>query len=258
MQTWVVANQKGGVAKTTTALSLAGLSAASGMRVLFIDLDPQASASHYLGVQDCADKHCSISLMMNEAGALPVGSRYEGLDIFVGSAGLATLERQAPAKGQGLMLRRAIAGWQGRYDRVIIDTPPSLGTLLINALACANQLIIPAQTEPLAVHGVRQLLRTLQMLESAGADPVPRLMVATLHDCRTRSARETLERMRAEFSGLLWDDLVPIDTRLCDASRRGEILPLEDQQIRAAGAYWRLFQTLTRTLPMPDSGSNFA
>lgn len=249
MQVWVIANQKGGVGKTTTALTLAGLSAQAGQRVLIADLDPQGSASHYLGLADAGDLHESAGLLMKEQGVTPVATSLPNVDLFVGGASLATIERRAPANGQGLMFKRALQTYRERYDRIIVDTPPSLGTLLINALVSATRIIIPVQTEPLAVHGARQLLRTLQMLSAAGTTQVPRIVVPTMHDARTRSARETLEELQEEFGDTMWNDLIPIDTRLRDASRSGKILCAESDQLRAAGAYKKLINALDPTVP---------
>ena len=155
MISWAISNQKGGVGKTTTAVSLGGLLAQQGRRVLLVDLDPQGSMSSYFGLNPDVVEHSAYSLFQAQANASPLEllqpllhpTRLEGITLMPASTAMATLDRQLGARdGMGLVINQALQRLQGRFDAVLMDCPPMLGVLMVNALAACQQLLIPVQT----------------------------------------------------------------------------------------------------------------
>ena len=175
MEIWAVANQKGGVGKTTTVVSCAGLLAESGKRVLMVDLDPQGSLTCYFrhdpatlahGTYELFREHRLPPPLVLKAMFLPTS--HPGLQLFPAGPGLATVERQFRAEeGVGLRLARALASLRGSFDYVLIDTPPVLGVLMINALAASQRLLLPVQTDYLAIKGLERMAHTLAMVVRA-------------------------------------------------------------------------------------------
>ena len=168
MKVWTVANQKGGVGKTTTVASLAGALVKRGQRVLMIDTDPHASLGYYLGI-DSDEVPCSLyDVFLNHQtltqefilqNVLP--TQIEGLDIIPANMALATLDRSlGHQEGMGLVLRNLLALLEDKYDVAIIDCPPVLGVLMVNALAASHHIIIPVQTEFLAIKGLERMVKT--------------------------------------------------------------------------------------------------
>ena len=250
MKIWAVANQKGGVGKTTTVVSLAGALANRGEKVLLVDLDPHASLSSYLGLDPDATEDGTYALFRNaagEAGATP-RVREAGADqlpILPASPSMAVLDRKmGTRKGMGLVLYRGLHSLEGDWDHVLLDCPPMLGILMVNALAACDFLVIPVQTEFLALNGLRRMLSTLEMIgQSRGRIPDYRI-VPTQFDQRTRASRESLENLRAEFGAHLWNGIIPVDTRFRDASRAGRPLPLMSPSSRGSRAYEELLDEL--------------
>ena len=245
---WAVANQKGGVGKTTTAVTLAGELVRRGHRVLMVDLDPHGSLSTWFG-QDPDRTAASVYALFQaarqgrEAGLrdhlLP--TPIEHLFLVPASTAQATLDRQVGAEeGMGLVLARALAGIRADYDEILLDCPPMLGVLMVNALAACERLLIPVQTEFLAIKGLERMLHTLAMIRRARGTRIDHLIVPTLFDRRTRASTETLALLRETWPERLWNDLIPVDTRFRDASRRGVPLSLWQPASRGARAYARL------------------
>ncbi|MBB5016616.1 ParA family protein [Rehaibacterium terrae] len=222
MRIWAVANQKGGVGKTTTTLALGSLLAQRGRRVLMIDLDPHASLSRTLGTPADPPPRGTLELFDEPPAGLaelrrPAGR--EGLDFVAAHAGLATLEkRSATRPGLGLALSRAIEAARGQYDHVLLDCPPTLGVLMVNALAAADLAIVPTQTEPLALFGLEGMCRTAAMIERSRQRALPVGILPTLHDRRTRVAHDTLLELRERHGRRVFDDVIPVDTRLRDTA----------------------------------------
>ncbi|HEX6992998.1 MAG TPA: ParA family protein [Gammaproteobacteria bacterium] len=258
MSTWAVCNQKGGVGKTTTAISVASLLAEKGRRTLLIDLDPHASASVYLagpeedGAAEGVMRWFSAELdgsagRLGSAGFAAVceETAHPNLALARATPALAALERRAAGReGFGRVLAAVIARLDDRFDDVIIDCPPTLGLLMINALAAAERVLIPVQTEHLALEGLKRMLHTLEMVERSQRRRIPRVVIPTLYDRRTRASLLALEQLRAEHPSVLWPEPVPVDTRLRDAARAGVPAPLYDPAGRAVGVYRRLLDRL--------------
>ena len=150
------------------------------------------------------------------------------------SPALATLDRQFGSRqGAGIGLKKALTQLKMEVDYVLIDCPPTLGILMVNALAAADFLIIPVQTEFLALKGLERMMRTLSMIAQARKAAIPRLIVPTLYDKRTRASRETLEILRENYPNDLWELIIPVDTQFRDASKCG--IPLSELSRHARG-----------------------
>lgn len=248
---WSVANQKGGVGKTTSAVTLGGLAAARGMRVLLIDLDPHGSLTSYFGFSADAPPSSSLPLF-HEPQTLSRARLLKGIEktstynlsLMLSSTALATLERQAATReGMGLKLKRNLTELKNDFDLVIIDCPPLLGVLMVNALAAASRLIVPVQTEHLAIKGLDRMLHTLSMLNRSKAEPLPYLIVPTLFDRRTQASVTSLRTLRCDYhSHPVWPSMIPVDTRLRDASRLGRLPHELDAQTRGVESYSALLQ----------------
>ncbi|MGM0592949.1 MAG: ParA family protein [Pseudomonadota bacterium] len=254
MQVWSIANQKGGVGKTTTTISLAGLLAQRGQRVLMVDLDPHGSLTTYCGYDPDTIETSVYSLFHMEGDQRPsalelvVPTSAEGLDLLPASTALATLDRQLGSKeGMGLVLARAILRLAGQYDHVFIDCPPVLGVLMVNALAASNRLLIPVQTEFLALKGLERMLRTLNMILRARQRPLEYLIVPTMFDRRTRASLESLKSLKEKYPEQIWKSVIPVDTQFREASRQGLPLNYLNPQARGSIAYATLLDTLLGT-----------
>jgi len=252
MKIWTVANQKGGVGKTTTSVSLGGLVAQWGLRTLLIDIDPHASLTSYFRYDPDVLEESVYSLFKGvseqrdvDPASLIYPTGTEGLDLMPAEMALATLDRQAGRlEGMGLVLKQALARLQGRYDHVIIDCPPILGILMINAMAACEKLIVPVQTEFLALKGLERMVRTLQMVTKSRKVPLPYLIVPTLFDRRTRASIDSLRVLRESYPNSLWHGLIPIDTLFRESSKAGIPPSLFAPQSRGVLAYTQLLQEL--------------
>jgi ATPases involved in chromosome partitioning len=220
MRVWAIANQKGGVGKTTTTLALGRGLAQRGQRVLLVDLDPHASLTRAFGVPSDPPPEGVLELFASPPqplSALVRHSPVENLGFVCAQTALATLERRsANQPGLGLALSQALARHAGQHDYVLLDCPPTLGLLMINALAAADRVVIPTQAEPLALHGLAGMRRTVEMVERSRRRPLPVSVLPTLYDRRTRAGQEALKRMQEDHGALVWEDAVPVDTRLCN------------------------------------------
>lgn len=252
MHIWAVANQKGGVGKTTTVVSLAGLLADAGNRVLMIDLDPHGSLTSYFRFDPDAIEKSAYNLFQATGkiskdlpASLILETGHPNLSLLPASTALATLERHAQAQGgMGLVISKMLAILWDDYDYVLIDSPPVLGVLMINALAACQQLIIPVQTEFLAIKGLERMVRTLTMINRARKRPVPFLIVPTLFDRRTQASNKSLRSLKDTYEELVWHSVVPVDTKLRDASAAGIAPSALDPNARGIKAYASLMDSL--------------
>ena len=254
MKVWTIANQKGGVGKTTTTVALGGLLAAWGVRTCMLDVDPHGSLTSYFRYDPDALSESSYDLFKAVAEkrepdplSLVYQTGTEGLDLIPASVALATLDRQSGRlAGMGLVLSRTVELLREEYDYVLIDCPPVLGVLLINALAACNHLVIPVQTDFLAIKGLERMQHTLAMVARSRPTPLPYTVVPTFFDKRTRASRDSLTILERNHGEHLWPGTIPIDTRLREASRAGLPPAVFDPRSRAVQAYTELLEYLRR------------
>jgi chromosome partitioning protein len=249
---WSIANQKGGVGKTTSVVALGGLLAERGARVLLIDLDPHGSLTSYFRYDPDSLETSLYDLFFNQRckdldfihKVIRPTSR-KGVDLLPATTALATLERQVSGQdGMGLVLAKTLAQLWDDYDYALLDTPPILGVLLVNALAACQRLVIPTQTEHLALKGLERMVHTLKMVMSSQNRQLPYTIVPTLFDRRTHASLTTLKEMRQLYPEHLWQEAIPIDTKLRDASHEG-VFPNEmDSLSRGVRAYRHLLAEL--------------
>jgi chromosome partitioning protein len=249
---WAVANQKGGVGKTTTTVALGGLLAAWGFRTLMVDIDPQGSLTSYFGLDPDTLGQSSYTLFEGLADPLSLvrdtGTR--GLSLIPAAIALATLDRQSGRlDGMGLVLERAVAGLREQFDYILIDCPPIPGVLLINALAACERLIVPVQTEYLAIRGLERLQRTIRMVDRARPTPLDVVVVPTFFDRRTRASHDSLAVLRREHADYLWGGVIPVDTGFREASRVGLPPAIHNPRTRGVRAYAGLLEQLVRRRP---------
>ncbi|MGB0468049.1 MAG: ParA family protein [Pontibacterium sp.] len=255
MQVWAVANQKGGVGKTTTAVSLAGLLAEAGYKVLLIDLDPHGSLTSYFGydpdelelsvfdlfVSDCPVDAQSVQKMLLETS-------HERIELIPASTALATLERRAVGQeGMGLKIARALLKVRDQYDYVIIDTPPILGVLMVNALAACQHLLVPVQTEFLALKGLERMVRTISMINQARRNKLKYTIIPTFYDRRTQASVVSLRELHQRYTDRISSAIVPVDPKLSNASTKGVVPSSLDSGSRGVHAYARILRTLVES-----------
>ncbi|EGQ8537324.1 ParA family protein [Vibrio parahaemolyticus] len=225
MIVWSVANQKGGVGKTTSTVTLAGLLSQKGHRVLMVDTDPHASLTTYLGYDSDTVSSSLFDLFQlktftrDTVKPLILQTELEGMDIIPAHMSLATLDRvMGNRSGMGLILKRALQAVSQDYDYVLIDCPPILGVMMINALAASDRILIPVQTEFLAMKGLERMIRTLTIMQKSRPDGFKVTIVPTMYDKRTRASLQTLTQLKKDYPNQVWTSAVPIDTKFRDAS----------------------------------------
>ncbi|HCH2724501.1 TPA: ParA family protein [Vibrio parahaemolyticus] len=225
MIVWSVANQKGGVGKTTSTVTLAGLLSQKGHRVLMVDTDPHASLTTYLGYDSDTVSSSLFDLFQlktftrDTVKPLILETELEGMDIIPAHMSLATLDRvMGNRSGMGLILKRALQAVSQDYDYVLIDCPPILGVVMVNALAASDRILIPVQTEFLAMKGLERMIRTLTIMQKSRPDGFKVTIVPTMYDKRTRASLQTLTQLKKDYPNQVWTSAVPIDTKFRDAS----------------------------------------
>lgn len=219
MRVWAIANQKGGVGKTTSTLCLGRGLADAGHRVLLIDMDPQASLTRAFGVPIEPTPIGAYELFNGQSlSSVAHATGYHGIDLIAAQPAMATLERRSATQpGLGRALGRALEEEPDGYDFALLDCPPTLGLMLVNALAACDRLIVATQTDPLALHGLAGMLHTATMVERSRARPLLKQILPTLFDRRTRSGQHTLEQLLANPDAATCPHPIPVDTRLREA-----------------------------------------
>ena len=228
MRSIAIVNQKGGCAKTTTTVNLAGALAAQGSRVFVVDMDPQAHSCLALGVEaDELDENLYEVLSDPVAGAQIADIRVEireGLDLAPSSIILSALEQKLAGEkneDRTLRLAHALRPVSREYDYVLIDCPPNVGLLTFNALRAAQEVIVPLETSSFAIDGVHKLLETISLLSERIQHQVDVRLLPSLYDGRTRYARQTLSDIREQFADICFDTVIRQTVKLREAAQRG-------------------------------------
>ena len=237
-QVIALANQKGGVAKTTTTLNLGVALAERGMRVLAVDLDPQGNLTMSQGLDPDDLERSMFDVLVHKTPIADVVVERE-VDLAVSSIDLAGAELALSSMiGRERALQKALLPVRGSYDFILIDTPPSLGLLTINALTAADGVIVPVQCEYLSLRGLIQLENTLTMIrENLNPDVRIQGILPTMFDGRTLHAREAVEILEENFGGLVFDTRIRKTIRYAEAPVKGTSVLKYDSKGNAAKAY---------------------
>jgi len=253
-----VANQKGGVGKTTTTINLAACLAAMGKRILLVDIDPQANSTSGVGVEKAEGGSVYEALLGEGALADKIKpTPFERLDLVPSEMDLCGADIELPRLENHLgRLKAALQPLVDarRYDLILVDCPPSVGILTLNAFACANGLVVPLQCEYYALEGISILNRVLGQLRDNGVNPSLELtgVVMTMYDARTRLSQQVVGEVQEHFGDRVFETLIPRSTRLAEAPSHGKPIIHYDQYSAGAAAYEVLAQEFAKRVGLND------
>ena len=253
MRVWCVANQNSGAGKTTTAIALAGLLTEKNKRVLLVDTDPHASLTAYLNYDPANVTHSLFDLFhlsnidKKSLDKVIINTSFAGLDLLNAHISLATLDQVMGSKnGMGLVLKQALGRIEGEYDFVLIDSPPVLGVMMINALVASDRILIPVPTNFLALKGLERMLQTLRIMQKSQQARFNISIVPTMFDRQNRTSLETLQTLKARYDRQVWASVIPFDSKIRDASLQGVPPSLFAKGCRGVYAYKMLLPYLER------------
>ena len=254
MKVYAMVNQKGGVGKTTSVISLAAY-LAEKKRVLIVDIDPQANATSGLGFDVPEDAATIYDVLLQEETAQDavIHHPHLSIDVIPGDNNLAGAEVElVNAIGREHRLKEALDSVADKYDYALIDCPPSLGLLTVNALTASNSVIIPVQCEYLALEGLSQLSDTIQMVRKY-LNPTLEIrgLIMTMYDSRTNLSRQVVEEVRSYFPGKVFRSIIPRNIRLSEAPSHGE--PIKAYAPTSSGAV--AYKYLAAEIIKGDNGS---
>ncbi|WP_044748987.1 ParA family protein [Bacillus alveayuensis] len=246
-----IANQKGGVGKTTTSVNLGACLAHLGKRVLLIDIDPQGNATSGVGIEKADVDQCVYDIIVDDVDAKKVikATQIERLDVIPATIQLAGAEIElVPTISREVRLKRAIEPIKQYYDYILIDCPPSLGLLTINALTASDSVIIPVQCEYYALEGLSQLLNTIRLVQKhLNSDLMIEGVLLTMLDARTNLGIQVIDEVKKYFQDKVYQSIIPRNIRLSEAPSHGQPIILYDPRSRGAEVYLELAKEVVTT-----------
>ncbi len=242
----VVANQKGGVGKTTTAVNLSASLAKLGKKVLVVDMDPQGNSTSGLGIDKNEIENSIYAVLIGECGIQEaiLDTDYDNLSIVPSNIDLSGAEIELmQIEEKEFILDAQLSDLRDAYDFIIIDCPPSLNILTVNSMCAADTVLVPLQCDYYALEGLSQLMQTIALIqERLNPDLDLEGVVFTMYDARTNLSAQVVENVKSNFDGHIYDSIIPRNVRLAEAPSYG--MPITDYDPRSAGAesYLRLAQ----------------
>ncbi|WP_368653492.1 ParA family protein [Ornithinibacillus sp. 4-3] len=239
-----VANQKGGVGKTTSSVNLSACLALLGKKVLIVDIDPQGNATSGVGINKGDMDNCIYNILVEDLPAeeVCVSTAVEGLDIIPATIQLAGAEIElVPTISREIRLKRALDHIKNNYDYIIVDCPPSLGLLTINALTASDSVIIPVQCEFYALEGLSQLLNTIRLVQKhLNKSLMIEGVLLTMLDARTNLGIQVIEEVKKYFQDKVYRSIIPRNIRLGEAPSHGKPIIIYDPRSKGAEVYLEL------------------
>ena len=247
-----IANQKGGVGKTTTTVNLAAALAKAGKKVLLVDIDPQGNSTSGLGIDKRRCEKTVYDCLINEEKAenVSVETEYENLSVCPSNLDLSGAEIELiSVMGRENRLKQSLASAKDIYDFILIDTPPSLGLITVNTLTAADSIIIPIQCEFYALEGVSQLVETVKRIKKA-LNPTLFIegIVMTMYDARTNLATQVVDEVKRFFPGKVYRTIIPRNVRVSEAPGFGKPVIYYDEASKGAEAYIELAAELVESI----------
>jgi len=254
---YAVANQKGGVGKTTCVINMASVLGSRGVRTLVVDIDPQANATSGLGYNKYEFQQSTYELLLHdvEIDQILVKNAEFRLDVLPAAPSLAGAEVElVNIIGREYRLKKTLADLNGRYDYILIDCPPSLGLLTVNALAAATDgILIPVQCEYLALEGLTQLLQTIELVKKyVNSNLEIRGLIMTMYDSRTNLSRQVVEEVRKYFADKVFRTIIARNIRLSEAPSFGQPINIYAPKSAGAIAYHLLVAELLKGDQKPE------